>query len=121
MTWCPSSKFLLTEWGQDHGEHSGEFPQIFFVPRNSFVKTYSSNKNIAPLKIILPPNLKIWLRAWVGPRKSASNRAPHLLRPALTLPYTAAVTSHMDQEKMQTTYSIVIYKTEATEVRAFTV
>jgi len=27
----------------------------------------------------------------------------------------------MDQEKMQTTYSIVIYKTEATEVRAFTV
>jgi len=50
--------------------------------------------------VMLPSN--VCTRHWVGPRKSASNRAPLLLRPALllVLSYIIMAVPSMDQVKL---------------------
>jgi len=39
-------------------------PQFLLCPENFFIK-HKENKNLSPLNLYSPPNLKTWLRAWL--------------------------------------------------------
>jgi len=55
----------------DMVRHTGQLPQIFFVPpkfccaQKELFQTYDKNKNLSPIKIYFAsPSVKTWLRAW---------------------------------------------------------